>query len=281
MTTSARSYLYVPGNRPDRFDKALGSGADAIVLDLEDAVAPADKQRASEEVERWLSGLDSHPCPIWIRVNADDRQSDDVVMAVRAGADGIFVPKCDEVQALVLLDYDLVRLENEYRRTPLAVSPLLETAQGILDAPAIAAAPRVAFLQIGEVDLAADLDVEPSPSGEELLWARSRVVMASVAAQISSPLGAASPNIRDTDAFADETRRLRRLGFFGRACIHPTQIATVHAVNTPSQRDIDAAAAIVQALETAVSGVATDANGNLIDEAVVRSARRVLARASN
>lgn len=281
MTTSARSYLYVPGNRPDRFDKALGSGADAIVLDLEDAVAPADKQQAAADVERWLSGVESRACPIWIRVNAGDRQAEEVAMAVRAGADGLFVPKCDDVQALVLLDYDLVRLENEYRRTPLAVSPLLETARGILDAPAIAAAPRVAFLQIGEVDLAADLDLEPGPTGEELLWARSRVVFASVAAKIPSPLGAASPNIRDTDAFADETRRLRRLGFFGRACIHPSQIATVHALNTPSQRDVDAATAIVQALESAASGVATDARGNLIDEAVVRSARRVLERASN
>ncbi|OUC76003.1 HpcH/HpaI aldolase/citrate lyase family protein [Gordonia lacunae] len=272
-------FLYVPGDRPERFDKAAGSDTDAIVLDLEDAVPLAGKDSARIAVGEWLASPDRAGVPAWVRVNPGPELLDDLTMAVRAGADGVWLPKVDDAATLDRVDGLLTELEAEFGGPRTPVSPLIETGAGLCNAVSIAAGPRVAFVQIGEVDLAADLGVSPVV-GNELLWARSQVVAASAAAKIRPPLAAASPDIEDVDGYEVETRQLIGLGFFGRACIHPRQIAPARAGMTPAESEVAAARDVLSAFDAAGGAAATDSAGRLIDEAVARIARRTLARQS-
>ena len=134
-------------------------------------------------------------------------------------------------------------------------------------------------LQVGEADLKADTGIEPGDDERELLWVRSQVVLASAAAGIDPPVGPVSTNFRDLDALRASTEAVRRLGYRGRACIHPAQIAVVHEVFTPSPEQVDAAQALIAAYDAAVaagSGVLIGPDGRMVDEAVVRQARRLV-----
>ncbi len=149
----------------------------------------------------------------------------------------------------------------------------------MLRAAEIAQAPRVRRLQVGEADLKADTGIEPGDDERELLWVRSQVVLVSAAAGIDPPVGPVSTNFRDLDALRVSTEAVRRLGYRGRACIHPAQIAVVHEVFTPSPEQVDAARALIAAYDAAVaagSGVLIGADGRMVDEAVVRQARRLV-----
>ncbi len=267
----ALTYLYVPGDRPERFDKALASGADAVVLDLEDAVAVDRKELARETVARWIAALTPGSVEVWVRVNPGDLQEADIQSVAHPRLTGVWLPKVGSAREVEQVDGLLTDL-----CPGAAVSALIETAAGVLDALAIARAPRMRFLQLGEVDLAADLGVEVDGDDTALLFARSQVVAASVAAGINPPPAAVSRNFRDSDALEAGTRALARLGFVGQACIHPAQLEPVRRVFTPSQDKVRAARAVLARLEVAESGVAVDAAGFLIDEAVARQARRVL-----
>ncbi|MFI5429814.1 aldolase/citrate lyase family protein [Aeromicrobium sp. UC242_57] len=148
----------------------------------------------------------------------------------------------------------------------------------MLRAAEIAAAPRVHRLQVGEADLRADLGVTLGPDERELLWVRSQIVVTSAAAGIAPPIAPVSTDFRDLDALRASTEALARLGFVGRACIHPAQVAVVNDVFTPSAEAIAEAEEVLAALAAAGSGVAVDSRGRMLDEAVARQARRVLAR---
>ncbi|MEV0718845.1 aldolase/citrate lyase family protein [Asanoa sp. NPDC050611] len=164
--------------------------------------------------------------------------------------------------------------------TPLM--PLLETAPAVLDARAIAGAPRVDRLQIGEVDLAGELGITPGDDEVELVGIRTQVVLASAAAGIKPPVGPVSRITTDAAALAVSTHRLRRLGFAGRACIHPAQLPVVHEVFTPTAAEVADAREVIALLasaEPAGTGVVLDAAGRLVDPAVLRAARRILALA--
>jgi citrate lyase subunit beta/citryl-CoA lyase len=268
------TYLYVPGDRPERFDKALTSGADAIVLDLEDAVAADRKVLARETVARWIAALTPGSVEVWVRVNPGALQEADIRAVAHPHLAGVWLPKVGSASGVEQVDSLLADVCPH-----AAVSALIETAAGVFNALAIARAPRARFLQLGEVDLAADLGVEADDDGTALLFARSQVVAASVAAGIDPPPAAVSRNFRDGDALEADTRALARLGFVGRACIHPAQLEPVRRVFTPSQEEVRDARAVLAYLDAADSGVAVDTEGFLIDEAVARQARRVLARA--
>ncbi len=159
------------------------------------------------------------------------------------------------------------------------VVPLLESARAVLRAGELARAPRVQRLQIGEADLRADVGIVPGADERELLYARSHVVLASAAAGIKPPIAPVSTNFRDLDAFRASTVELARLGFVGRACIHPGQVAIANDVFTPSPEEVETARRLVGRWEFAGAGVAVDDDGRFVDEAVVRQARLVLARA--
>lgn len=283
MTTVApsralpRSYLYVPGNATDKLDRALGRGADAPVVDLEDAVPLSGKDAARAGVLRWLGDVDPGSCQVWVRVNAGDLRRTDI--AAFAGAPhltGLVLAKLDEAQEVVEIAGALAAAGDG----STLLMPLLETARAILAADAIATQPRVHQLQIGEVDLCADTAIEPGDDEAELASLRARVVLASAAAGIAPPVGPVSRNFTDLGRFAESTRRLRRQGFFGRCCIHPAQLPVVAEVFTPTDQEVAEAAALVAAFDAAVSkgnGVLVDDAGRMVDLAVIRSARRTLA----
>jgi len=281
---AARSYLYVPGDRADRLAGALSRGADALIADLEDSVAPAAKDRARETVARWLAELPAgaRRPQLWIRVNAGLAAAD--IGVVSPAVTGVIVPKA-EPALLAGVDELLARREAEtgLERGRLRVLPLIETAAGLLQVTSLAAAPRVARLGIGEADLAAELGLRPGPGREELAPIRLQVVIASAAAGIAAPAAPISTDFRDLAALRSSTQALLRLGFRGRTAIHPAQVPVINEVFTPSAEELSRARRLVAAMEAAErdgAGVTVDENGAMVDVAVVRSAREVLARAA-
>jgi citrate lyase subunit beta / citryl-CoA lyase len=260
---TATSYLYVPGDRPDRFDKAIASGADAVILDLEDAVGLSAKTEARAAVTAHLSspagGVEQ-----WVRINTGELGVEDLdAVAAQSGLAGIVVPKAGRAV-----------LEAHAGVTLIA---LVETAAAIMDVSSLATADVVA-LAIGEVDLAADLGVEPSDDGRELWPFRMQLVAASAAAGMRGPLGPVFTAIGDVDGLRRDTAGLKRAGFGARQAIHPSQVAVINQVFTPTAEEVEHAEALLQLLEHAGGGVCVDESGHMVDEAVVRSARRVLDR---
>ena len=274
--TLARSALYVPGDAADKLAKALDRGADEVIVDLEDAVAPAAKDAARNQVRVWLHDLPMLAnVGVWVRLNTGALRDADVRAIADAPAlTGVMVAKTETADELVELDRLLTSLGSS-----AAVVPLLETAGAVLRAAEIAAAPRVQRLQIGEADLRADIGVTTGDDERELLYVRSQIVLASAAAGIAPPIAPVSTNFRDLDAFRASTEALGRLGFVGRACIHPAQVAIANDVFTPAEEDVARARALVEKWEREGAGVAGDDRGHFVDEAVIRQARLLLARA--
>lgn len=279
MPPVARSYLYVPGDREELLRKAPGRGADALVLDLEDAVTPARKDEARRAVAAALAAPAT--TETWVRINSDQVDADVAVLSPAAA--GVWVPKA-EPELLAEVDRALAGAERRLGLpgATFAVVALIETARGILTCPQVAAAPRVLRLGLGEADLAGELGLQPGPDRAELAPIRSQVVVASAGARIVAPVGPVETTLRDPDRLAAGTRTLLRQGFRARSAIHPGQLATINAVFTPGPAEVAAAREVVDALDRAArdgSGVATDAHGRLLDRAVIRAATEVLRRA--
>lgn len=280
-----RSHLYVPGDRPELFDNALRRGADALILDLEDAVAWPRKQLAREAVAEFVAAAGAGDVQLWVRVNAETWR-EDVTAVVAPGLAGLCLAKTSGVAHVEAVAGLLDQLEGDrgMETATIALSPLLEDAGAVLSAVAIAGAPRVSRLQVGEVDLAADCGIQPGPDGSELAWVRAQTVLASAAARIEAPVGPVSTDFTDLDALRSSTRALQRMGYGSRACIHPGQIAVVNEVFTPTPDQVERARDVVDRFERAEQagdGVLLDADGRMIDLAVVRNARRVLAHAGS
>jgi citrate lyase subunit beta/citryl-CoA lyase len=267
-----RSYLYVPGNRPDRLESSLRCGADAIIVDLEDAVAPDRKQAARDAVADWVANT-QWPGELWVRVNPGPLRETDVRTLARAPITGLCLAKTAN-----RAEVEHVAAILDALGSTAALAPILETATTVMDARAIASAPRVQRLQLGEADLRSELGIEPSDDDRELLHLRSHVVLSSAAAGIDQPLAPAGLNFRDLAAYEASTYALRRLGFFGRACIHPAQVPVANTVFTPTTEEVAAAQRILAALSEA-DGAVTATGGMLIDEAVARQARRTILNA--
>lgn len=283
----ARSHLYVPGDKPEVLAKALSRGADALIVDLEDAVAPAAKEQARAIVAEWLSTLpvaDENPVEVWIRINPGSMGHDDLRAVLSRSVRGIVVAKTESADELVALHAVLTELEDRVEMVAgsTGVVPLLESANAVLNAMSIAKAPRVQRLQVGEADLRADIGVELGADQRELLYVRSQVVLISAAAGIDPPVGPVDTNFRDVDALRESTLAIKRMGYLGRACIHPAQAAVVNAVFTPSADEIASARDLIERFDAAMAagdGVCVDAHGRMVDEAVVRQARRVISLA--
>ncbi|MBF6147606.1 HpcH/HpaI aldolase/citrate lyase family protein [Nocardia nova] len=273
-----RSALYVPGNRPALFDKALAGPADVVLLDLEDSVPAGEKARARELVSAWLAPLPAASRErIWVRVNPDD--ADDLRAVAAAGPAAVCLAKtesADQVRAAAE-----VLSGCEPAPGVLGICPLLESATAVLAAREIATAPRVLRLQLGEADLCADMGMAPGPDRAELLAIRTQLVLVSVAAGIEPPPAPVSTDFRDLAALRESTEALARLGFRGRACIHPAQLPVVNAVFTPSADELTRARDLVARFDAAAGGVVLDADGRMVDLAVVRRARRLLADAGD
>jgi citrate lyase subunit beta / citryl-CoA lyase len=228
-----RSLLFAPGNHARKLEKVGRFGSDAIVLDLEDAVADSEKVAARESVRHALPTYAKTPV-VLARVNgeATGLMADDVRAVTCADLDGIVVPKVERVATLIELDALLAELEAAQGLAPAAIRllGLFETAAGIArcEEIALAAPPRVVTFVFGIGDFTADIGTDPSPTGEELLYARSRIVVAARAAGRRAPIdGPFLPSLEDIDALVEDARRARRLGFGGRVVVYPPHVEPV------------------------------------------------------
>lgn len=259
----ARTLLAVPGHRPDRFTKAANSGADEILLDIEDAVGPSLKDEARTNIDRWLtdggSGL--------VRINGVGTpwHCDDVAML--AGREcAVLLPKASTAeQVLMLID----------QLGPKAtVMVLLETSTGILDARTICGVPGVVRAMFGNVDLATELGISHADS-TALAFARSQVVLASLSSGLAAPMDGLTTAINDEDALIADVTHAAALGFTGKLCVHPRQVPVVNEHYFPSPEQVCWAREVIAASE---SGSVTVVDGELVARPVVAQARRLLAR---
>jgi citrate lyase subunit beta / citryl-CoA lyase len=260
---AARSYLFVPGNRPDRFEKAWNAGADAVILDLEDAVSVEDKLAARESTAIWLSP----ERPVYVRVNGAETEwfDEDLRAIARPGLAGVMLPKAEEPGQVSQV---ASRLGDG---TP--VIPTLESALGVWNARTLAEAPSVERLTFGPVDFRLDTGI--LGESEELLYAKARMVLASRVAGILPPLDGVTMALDDPERLAADVERARRLGFGGKVCIHPRQVGAVNEGFRPTQGEVAWAENVVRAAETAGSG-AIRLGGEFIDPPVVERARAIL-----
>lgn len=267
-----RSWLFVPALKATEWiPKAAASGADAIIVDLEDATAPSEKERAREHV-RGLSLAPAEGGPwIFVRVNADhETQESELSAAAESGAIGVVLPKVDDPQRVIGAAWH-----------GLALVPMIETAKGLIRAADIAAAhEQVVAVAFGSFDFAADIGAIVSADGGEIAYARSMVVVAAAAAGVAA-VDTPWLDLADAKGAGAEADRARRLGFSGKLAIHPRHVAPINEAFTPRADEVERARGIVGALDGAIangSGVATY-EGRMVDRPLALAARRVLARA--
>jgi citrate lyase subunit beta/citryl-CoA lyase len=260
-----RSYLFVPGDRPDRFEKARQSGADAVIIDLEDAVESAHKDVAREAVAAWLSPTG----PVYVRINGTDTSwfERDLEVVGLPGVLGVVLPKAEQPEQVAQV---AARLTGEGR-----VMPLVETALGVWHVGELAQAPRVERLAFGSVDF--QLDTGISGGYEELLYARSRLVLGSRVASILPPVDGVTVAIEDQTRLRDDVIHARRLGFGGKLCIHPKQVEAINQGFAPTEAERAWARRILEAVEASGEG-AFQLHGELIDRPVIERALAIVAQ---
>jgi citrate lyase subunit beta / citryl-CoA lyase len=280
---TAATWLYVPASRlPELLPKAV-VGADAVVIDLEDAVHPDQRPEARRLLTSTLTGR--QPVHVVVRVNRVGTAdfADDIAATaplVAAGlVDGVRLPKVESADEVA----------HAWRLTSLTrpeahLVPLLESALGVRNAHEIARAPGVHSIALGESDLRADLGLPRGDQADDgLLLARLTVVMASAAAGLPAPTGSVFSNVSDTDALRASCEELRRLGFYGRSVIHPRQVPVVRASFAPTAAEQDWASAVVAragSMDTGGVGATALADGSFVDPAIVRQAEQILERAA-
>ena len=265
----ALTYLFVPGDRPDRFDKAAAAGADAVILDLEDAVAPEAKERARDAIGEWLTRHAEQLSRIVVRINDIHSPwwTDDLALLSRTGVMLAMLPKAESA----------AQVDTVIAALPAGatVIPLIETARGTQDVEQVAAATGVLRLAFGTLDYAVDLDI----AGDEraLLYPASRIVIASRCAGIASPIAGVTPTIDDEEQLRSDLAFERALGFGAKLVIHPRQVAVVRDALLPSAAELAWARKVLAAADGAQGAVQVD--GRMVDRPVIRKAQAILARA--
>ena len=262
MVAGARTLLFVPGHRSDQFAKAANSAADGMILDLEDAVGPDSKAGARLAVLDWLDAGGGGV----VRINAPGTPwHHDDVQALQGQPRLVMVPKATPASVGAVIE-----------RLPVGscVVALIESAAGVLHSRETAAVPGVVRLALGNIDLGAELGVNPEDH-LALLTTRSTLVLASAAAGIASPLDGVTADFHDADALTDDVAHALSLGFTGKLCIHPRQLETVHRALTPSPAEVLQARRVIAAAGT---GDVTVLDGKMLDKPVVARAHGVLRR---
>ena len=273
-TATAITALFVPGNRPERFRKATGSAADVVIIDLEDAVAPEEKDGALAAI---LENLAPGPDTVraLVRINAEGAPSlhaelaalRDLAAQPGHGLLGLVVPKAENPDVLGRIATALGGITGP----PLALVALIESALGVQNAPELARVPGVTRLAFGAIDYA--LDINAGPSDRVLDYARSALVVASRASGLTAPLDSPSVQISDVGAVAESATLAREFGFGGKLCIHPAQLEPVAAAFRPTPAEVDWARSVIGA-----TGGAAQMGGQMIDRPVTLRAERILAR---
>ena len=264
------NFLFVPGTRPERFAKALDSGANGVVLDLEDAIPEEDKVRARDAIRAaWPSFTSEQKQRLVIRVNAPGTKfySADLILAQELQVACLLIPKSeslDQINGAALI------LPNT------AIIPMIETAIGLDRLKEIASSNQVIRLALGNLDLQADLGMICDRQETELQMARYQIVLASRLAQIAPPIDGVTPSTDDVERILDDAERAKRMGFGGKLCIHPKQVGIVTKAFTPSEEELAWAKRVIEADQTSKGG-AVKLDGRMIDRPVVLLAQRTLA----
>jgi citrate lyase subunit beta/citryl-CoA lyase len=275
-----RTRLYLPGNNPDLMLNAGLFGADCVILDLEDSVAPAEKDAARVLVRNTLLSVDFGTTERIVRINplSTEYGLADLEMIVPAGPETILVPKCDEATDIEKIDEIMTRIEKKQHIKKTLIMPLLETAKGALNAYEIASASdRVVALCFGAEDFTADLGVERTKEGTESFVARSLIVLGAKAAGVQA-IDTVFSDVSDEEGLVASTREAMALGFEGKGVIHPRQIEPIHSIFSPTPERIAYAKQVVSAIEEARakgSGVAT-IKSKMIDAPIETRARKIL-----
>lgn len=268
------TWLYVPATRPDRFEKAVRSDADIVIVDLEDSVLPHRKDEARTIARAYLAEQ-PNPARFEVRVNAVDTADGVADLAALSDVDGLHAIRLPSVESARQVRAALDLLGNRHR-----VHCVIESAIGVERAHDIAtSSPAVRGIGLGEADLGADLGVDDAAG---LAVARGRIVLASRAAGLGAPAMSVFPALNDDDGLAEHCRAGRRLGFFGCAAVHPRQLRTIRAAFTPSAAEVAGARSVLAALAAAKSdgdGVARTDDGRMVDAAMRRRAEEIVALA--
>ncbi|WP_287952288.1 CoA ester lyase [Diaphorobacter sp.] len=278
MTDSVRhacSFLFVPAAQPERLPKALASGADLVIADWEDAVAPADKERARTALADALTAL---PAPqrarLLVRINSEatpwfaaDLQA--LAQLTAQGLAGAVVPKAERAQTLQAV--------ARAAGPQAALVPLVESVAGLAAADALAAAPQVARLAFGHLDFQVDAGMACAEDEQELLPVRMALVLASRRAGLAAPIDGVTVDTRNPERMGRDAERARRMGFGGKLCIHPAQVPVLHAAFDPDEAAVTHAQRVRQALEQAGGGVCV-LDGRMVDAPVLAQAEQTLLR---
>ncbi len=280
-----RSLLFTPGNNERMIRKTATLGADAVILDLEDAVPMAEKEAARHLLRDAIALVATGEAQVFVRVNAlvTGLTTEDLEQVIQAGLAGVVLPKTESSDGV----REVSRLIGELERRrgieagSVALIPLLESAKGVLDARAIAvASKRIIALAFGSLDFTRDMGTTVSRQGTEVFYARSHIA---VVARAAGSLAIDTPwiDIADPEGLAEEARMARQLGFAGKLLIHPSQIEPVNGVFSPSKDEVTYARNVVEAFRAAeAQGLgAISLDGRMIDVANARQAQDLIARA--
>ena len=270
LQSRVRTYLFVPGTRTERFGKALASGADKVILDLEDAVAPDDKAAARDAVAAWVDkATPDERARVVVRINDATTSWFAADLRALGSASGIDVllPKAESASQVA---------EVQAALPHAGILALIESARGVSEADRIAAA-GVRRMVFGTLDLALDLDLDIAADGSALAYAASRIVIASRLAGLPAPVAGVTPQLDDEARLVRDLVEARRLGFGAKLCIHPRQVPPIHAALRPSDHALDWARRVL--IADAASPGAARLDGRMVDRPVVLQAQRTLALA--
>lgn len=263
------TYLFVPGNRPERFAKALASGAGAVILDLEDAVAPADKPLARRAIGDWVRAATVERERLVVRINdvLSPWYEDDLALVEAAGITQVMLPKTE-------FGEQVETTRAAAGGGNVAVLPLVETARGIHNVERIAQADGVQRIAFGTLDYSADLDLSGDATG--LIYPYSRIAIASRAAELAAPIAGVTPAIDDLARTEADFAFARAFGFAAKMCIHPKQVELIERLSRPTEQDMRWARKVVAAAENSSGAVQVD--GRMVDRPVVLKAEAIIAR---
>lgn len=261
--SKARSFLFVPGNRASRFQKAVDAGADAVIVDLEDAVAPQEKEDARRQLSTWAQTTQ----PVLVRINGatTDWFQKDLQLATHPGISGLVIPKVE--------DAEQIRMAASIAPVGSRIFPIIESAQGFANLRAIAASKGVTRLMFGALDLQADLSIRGQ--NEELHFFMSQLVLESRIAQLPGPIDSITADLQDARVLSTDAGRARRFGFRGKLCIHPNQIKLVNEAFNYSKDQTDWARRVIQA-DKESGGAAVAVDGRMVDAPVIARAREII-----
>jgi citrate lyase subunit beta/citryl-CoA lyase len=267
----ATTWLFVPGNRPEWFDKALASGADVVILDVEDAVAPNDKLEARRAVAQWCAAATAHRSRLAIRINDPTTAwfAEDLALLRTTAVALALLPKAERPEGLAQVVRAMVAGGS--------VIPMIESAKGVANVEAISSAAGVLRLAFGMLDYAVDLDLSDDERG--LVYAAGRIAVASKCAGLASPIAGVTMALDDEAQLVADVAFARACGFGAKLCIHPRQVGAVCRLFAPTPGEIDWATRVVAAAEIHAGAFALD--GKMVDRPVLLKAQAILGRRTN